>query len=58
MPIEIKELHIHIVVNSNTAKLSSVPTGRDSSVEEKEKNDLIAEFTERVFYIIHNQKER
>lgn len=58
MPIEIKELHINVAVNSNAAKSSSAPTGRGSSVDEKERNDLIAECIERVFYIIHNRKER
>jgi len=59
MPIEIKELHIHVEVN--TAPSGPAPTGRQSSAGGAKDNDneaIIAECVEQVLQILQNKKER
>jgi hypothetical protein len=58
MPIEIRELHIRVAVNAESAR-PSAPTrserGRDTA---SDKDALVAECVEQVLQIIHARKER
>ena len=61
MPIEIKELHIHVVVNAASSGQPSaghpgdVGGGGDKS---DDKVAIVAECVEQVLQILHNKKER
>jgi hypothetical protein len=60
MPIEIKELHIHVTVN--TQPEPAIATGKQtagkSAVESNEKDALVAECVEQVMEILNNRRER
>lgn len=61
MPIEIKELHIRVSVNSSASLPSTGPT---SSVSAREGNDkagvdtIVAECVEQVLGILESKRER
>jgi hypothetical protein len=64
MPIEIKELHIHVVVNApsggqqaTTTQQSGIKASRgNDSIDDKEA--MVAECVELVLQILQNKKER
>jgi len=58
MPIEIKELHIHVEVK--TSPEGPAPTGRQNSAAGKDNDNeaIIAECVEQVLQILQNKKER
>ncbi len=64
MPIEIKELHIRVAVNTEPGKRkSSLGKGLVSSVDtplldDEAKDALVAECVEQVLHILENKKER
>lgn len=61
MPIEIKELHIHVSVNTPTNQASAAaPTGgvNAGDVGNDEKEAIIAECVEQVMQILEHKKER
>lgn len=60
MPIEIKELHIHVTVNTQPepAAATSKQAGSKSGGENGEKDALIAECVEQVMEILKNRQER
>ena len=61
MPIEIKELHIHVVVNATPrAQLSAEHQGGvgGSGDNSDDKVAIIAECVEQVLQILQNKKER
>ena len=62
MPIEIKELHIRIMVNTTenggsqgAAQFSPPQTGRGSTVD---KESIVAECVEQVMQILQEKRER
>lgn len=64
MPIEIKELHIRVAVNTgnteppaSAARISAAASG-GSSLDEEGENALVAECVEQVLHILENKKER
>jgi hypothetical protein len=64
MPIEIKELHIRIAVNTAGGGQLSRPSGASTvaiggfPLDEEGKNALVAECVEQVLHIFENKKER
>jgi hypothetical protein len=60
MPIEIKELHVHVSVN--TSPSGQHADGQQMLADESGSNDdkeaLIAECVEKVLQILQNKKER
>lgn len=64
MPIEIKELHIRIAVNTpNDKQVSghagvSAVSGMDTALDAEEKDALVAECVEQVIQILHDKAER
>jgi hypothetical protein len=59
MPIEIKELHISVTVNSgSTPKPGAAGTAASHSTPGVDKNALVAECVEQVLKIIHDKVER
>lgn len=61
MPIEIKELHIHVVVNAvegEQAAKNQVSTGENNSSNGGDKDAIVAECVEQVLEILQNKKER
>lgn len=62
MPIEIKELHIHVVVNAGANDTAAKPepaTGASSQAGGGgDKDAIIAECVEQVLEILQNKRER
>jgi hypothetical protein len=61
MPIEIKELHIHVVVNASSGGQTEKPqTGKvaNSSADSNDKDSIVAECVEQVLEILQNKRER
>ena len=60
MPIEIKELHISVKVNSpsETPPSGKQSAGKNSESAESDKDALIAECVEQVLQILQNKQER
>jgi hypothetical protein len=61
MPIEIKELHIRVEVNSSQAGQSGSPSGLQGGMEKDEGGDkeaIVAECVEQVLQILQYKRER
>ncbi len=64
MPIEIKELHIHVVVNTvSGGQVASKPTAsaggsNSGNGNSGDKDAIVAECVEQVLEILQNKKER
>lgn len=58
MPIEIKELHIRVSVNSPPATNPAGAPGPAAGEQGEAREALIAECVERVLEILHDRKER
>jgi hypothetical protein len=63
MPIEIKELHIHVVVNAGSAEQPAnkpARTGENNSGNSGagDKDSIVAECVEQVLEILQNKRER
>jgi hypothetical protein len=63
MPIEIKELHIHVVVNAASGQAASKPqTGTEASNAASggggDKDTIVAECVEQVLEILQHKRER
>ncbi|MGZ8190790.1 MAG: DUF5908 family protein [Methylococcaceae bacterium] len=64
MPIEIKELHIHVVVNASSGGQASagqqggIGTGGKGVDNSDDKEAIVAECVEQVLQILQNKKER
>jgi hypothetical protein len=63
MPIEIKELHISVVVNAASGQAGSKPpanseTGNTPSGGGGDKDSIVAECVEQVLEILQNKRER
>jgi hypothetical protein len=61
MPIEIKELHIRVSVNSpqsNPSSVTSGTTGNTSNLPDANREEMIAACVEKVMEIIQNKTER
>jgi uncharacterized protein DUF5908 len=63
MPIEIKELHIRVAVNtSQNGQASEVHTASSDEnkgdTDESDKDTIVAECVEQVLQILQNKKER
>lgn len=60
MPIEIKELHINVTVNSPTESPASGKPNPGKGTEDagSDKDALIAEIVEQVLQIMQNKQER
>ncbi|MEI6333091.1 MAG: DUF5908 family protein [Methylococcaceae bacterium] len=61
MPIEIKELHIHVVVNTASGgQAAKQPTASDGGNNNHggDKDTIVAECVEQVLEILKNKKER
>lgn len=62
MPIEIKELHIHVSVNTPSSQgstgkpMNGMKAGDDEGSDDKDA--IIAECVEQVMQILQNKKER
>jgi hypothetical protein len=56
MPVEIRELHIRVAVNSEAAKPSAPATSADR--DGADKDALVAECVEQVLRIVQAKKER
>jgi hypothetical protein len=60
MPIEIKELHIRVTVNSEPSEPASGAAfgGAKTEAAETDKAALVAECVEQVLQILQNKQER
>ena len=60
MPIEIKELHIRVTVNSEASGQASgaAVDGANTEAAETDKAALVAECVEQVLQILQNKQER
>lgn len=63
MPIEIKELHIRVAVNTPSAAPQTAgsiqrPAAADQAQSGKKKDEMIAECIEQVLQIMENKNER
>lgn len=60
MPIEIKELHIHVVVNASpSGQPSAGHQGNAGGGEKSNDNEaIVAECVEQVLQILQNKRER
>ncbi|MCI5139496.1 MAG: hypothetical protein D3922_14050 [Candidatus Electrothrix sp. AR1] len=64
MPIEIKELHIRVAVNTPTGEQatgafgSSSVSGSSIALDKEGKDALVAECVEQVMQILQNKQER
>ncbi|MCI5117588.1 MAG: hypothetical protein D3913_06435 [Candidatus Electrothrix sp. LOE1_4_5] len=62
MPIEIKELHIRVAVNTSSSGQQSGPSGTSSAVgsapPSDEKDALVSECVEQVLQILRDKGER
>ncbi len=60
MPVEIKELQIHVTVNQpggNSAQANKVETS-SGTLQEDERKSIINQCVEQVLEILNNKKER
>jgi hypothetical protein len=62
MPIEIKELHIHVVVDASPGQTPIAKQGSGKNARDGDRNDdkdaIIAECVEQVLQILQNKQER
>jgi hypothetical protein len=62
MPIEIKELHIHVVVDASPGPAPIAKQGGGKNASDGDKSDdkeaIIAECVEQVLQILQNKQER
>jgi hypothetical protein len=63
MPIEIKELHIHVVVNAASSELTVTKaqtgaSGNSGNSSGSDKDAIVAECVEQVLEILQNKRER
>jgi hypothetical protein len=61
MPIEIKELHIRVSINSpqsNPTSTTGVTTGNAGNLPDANREEMIAACVEKVMEIIQNKTER
>ena len=58
MPVEIRELHIRVAVNSDSAKQSSPATSPSAAEAAADKDAIVAECVEQVLQIIQAKRER
>lgn len=59
MPIEIRELHIRVIVNTPGTGQGTTPAGHgESAGGEIEKETVVAECVEQVLQILHGRGER
>ncbi len=64
MPIEIRELHIKVMVNAPQEQQSAgsvraaAPGGNPAESGQSEKEAMVAECVEQVLQILHHKKER
>lgn len=58
MPIEIKELHIRITVNSASSQQQAGNVGTVGGGSKEEKESIVAECVEQVLLIVENKRER
>ena len=58
MPIEIRELHIRVAVNSESAKQSAPAKSTSAGGSSADKDAIVAECVEQVLQIMQSRKER
>ncbi|WP_027159956.1 DUF5908 family protein [Methylobacter luteus] len=62
MPIEIKELHIHVVVDASPGQTPIAKQGGGKNAHDGDRDDdkeaIIAECVEQVLQILQNKQER
>ena len=58
MPIEIKELHIKVVVNQPQDKNSESSAGSSDNLRTEEKEEISSTVVEQIVEIIKNKDER
>lgn len=58
MPIEIKELHLRMVVNAPPAKQASAVQDKAGAGDSGDKDAIVAECVEQVLQILQTKKER
>lgn len=58
MPIEIKELHIRVSVNTPTDGKPAGAPGPDPGTEAAARQALVADCVEQVLQVLRDQKER
>jgi hypothetical protein len=61
MPIEIKELHIHVAVNAppnRRATEARAVAGGDGGADDEAGRDIVGECVEQVLAILESKKER
>lgn len=58
MPVEIRELHIRVAVNAESAKTSSSATSSSASDAGADREATVAECVEQVVQIIQARRER
>jgi hypothetical protein len=58
MPVEIRELHIKVVVNPEEPTAPGAPAARGAEGGNGDREKLIAECVEQVMYLLREREER